>query len=706
VIVTKRIFSIFLLVVMIFTGCSSINPDDGIPTQLSVPTSEPTSAPTQTAAPTLEPLPQPTDLIIPQTDAVNPNDQAYLRTIHASPDLGFVDVYIEALAIGTNVNYGRFTEREGIVAGRYKLRILPTASFVTDITLYEEELTIFGGQSLIFVISGTAENITVTTLDEPNEPLQNDTSRLLMINALEGADDLVMLVDDTPQTSITPYLTISETTEQPTKTTEFVFQNAGSTVFDTKLDLRERRNYIFLMMGNLSRPDTLEFVTLTSDAPGVTMISFINAAPSIGIVDAYLGEQTFVIGAIYAEMSEPQQILSGTYDIGIYPDQANRDEVDPLTGTQLIANPGEEIIMILVGEPSNYRFITYRNNQQPTYTNRARITFVNAVETVPNILLRSSDSNLEHSLGYGRLSDTYDIDTEQGLSFTWINQLDDMQDIVLEDKNDFTPTAGKNYLYIFAGRGYDEPIILASDVDTLDFAFEEVIPVTNVPTSRPTNIRFVNMWDDRQFVVRIDGTTVTEGVEFGKATNPLIIDSGEHTITFHEPETDLKIVEIMSDFLIAKDYSIVAYNYINADENTPPDLQGNTLIIDDTKSNVSSISGGLRLIVLEAEANSFYGIGYSAPSPNISQPNSEEEYRRSLSIGIEQVIRRISTNLASEIFSIPIGTFNFLIIDNEEVALTYIHPEYSIEPRTLYNVFLREVTETGQTNTVIVPYTP
>lgn len=703
---TKRILSIFLLMVMIFVGCSSLNPDDGIPTQISVPTSEPTSPPTQTAAPTLEPLPQPTDLIIPQTDAVNPNDQAYLRTIHASPDLGFVDVYIEALAIGTNVGYGRFTEREGIVAGRYKLRILPTASFVTDITLYEEEITIFGGQSLIFVISGTAEDITVTTLNEPNEPLQNDTSRLLMINGLEGADNLVMLVDGTPQTSITPYLSISETTEHPAKTTEFTFQNGGSAVFDTKLDLRERRNYIFLMLGNLSRPDTLRFFAVTSDSPGITMVSFINAAPSLDSLDIYLGEQPLVRGASYSDMSEPQQFLSGTYDISIYPYEGNPDEIDPLTGTQLIANPGEQIIVILVGEPSNYRFITYRNNLQPTYTNRARITFVNAMESVSNILLRSSDFRLEHTLGYGRLSETYDIDADQNLSFTWINQLDDSQDLVLEDINNFTPIAGQNYLYIFAGRGYDAPIIHASEVGTLDFAFEEVTPATPAPTSRPTKVRFVNIWDNRQFVVRLDGTIVAEGVEFGKATNPLIIESGEHTVAFHEPETDIKILEVVSDFEIAKLYSIIAYRNINTDENSPPDTQGDTLIIDDTKTTVSSISGGLRLTVLEAEAESRFGIGYSAPSPNISQPNAEEDYRRSLSIGIEQVIRNVTTNLASEIFSIPVGTFNLLIIDNEEVAISYIHPEYSIEPRILYNVFLREVSETGQTNTVIVPYTP
>lgn len=705
---TQRILSIWLIVAVILVGCSSINPDNEIPTQISVPTSEPTSAPTQTAAPTIAPLPQPTDLVIPETNAVNPNDQAYLRTVHASPDLGIVDVYIEALAIGTNLDYGRFTEREGIVAGRYKLRILPSASFVTDVTLYEEELTIFGGQSLIFMITGTSEALTVTTLNEPNEPLSNNTSRLLMINAMQDADNMVMLVDNAPQTAITPYLQISEITEHRAKNTSFTFQNAGSILIDTQLDLRERRNYTFIILGSLNRPDTHQFLVLTSDAPGITKVSFINAAPSLFLVDVYLGDQRFASGVNYAGISDSVEFLSGTYDISIYQSEANPDEVDPLTGTQFIANPDEDVVLVLIGEPNDFRFVTHRNNQQPTYSNRARITFINALETAPNILLRSSESSIEHTLGYGRTSITYEIDADTGINFTWINQLDDLQDVILEDVSSFRPSPGNNYLYVFSGSGYDSPIVYGSPVTMLDFEYEEV-PVettTTVPSSRPTKIRLVNMWENQQFVVRLDGTIIAEGIDFGKATNELVISSGEHTIGFYEPETDVLTVELTDEFLATKSYSVIAFNYINADENTTPDAQGDTLIIDDTDAPISSLSGALRLIVLEAEPDSTFGVGYSAPSPNIAQPNAEEDYRRSLFIGIEQRIRKIPPHVASDIYTIPVGSYNIQIIDNEEVAITFTHAEQNIELRTIYNVFLREVSSTGQTNTVIVPYTP
>jgi hypothetical protein len=702
--VNKQILSIFLLVMGILVGCNTLTPDENIPTQIVLPTSEPTSAPTQTAAPTDVPLPQPTDLIIPKTNAVDPNNQAYLRVINASQDLGVVDVYIEALAIGTNLDYGLFTDREPIVAGRYTLRILPTSSFVTDVTLYEEELDVLGGQSLIFVITGTAEALTVTTLNEPNEPLANDTSRLLMINALEGADNVVMLVDDEPQTSTTSYLHISETIEYKSKRADFIFQNNGSTIYDTKLDLRQRQNYIFVILGDTERPDTQQLIILSSDAPGITHISVVNAAQSLEYIDIYLGDELLAEGINFTGSSDRIEYLSGTYSLSLYQAGANPNESEPLTGTQIFANPGEEIVLVLVGEPNNYRFVTHRNNTQPTYSNSARITFINGLESVSNILLRASESDLEHTLGYARLSNTYDIEIDRGISFTWINKLDDVQDIVLEDVSNFRPSPGNNYLYIFAGRGYDFPIIYESQVETLDFAYEETDSSTPVPTSHPTKIRLVNLWEDRQFVVRLDGTTIAEGVEFGKATNQLIIDSGEHTISFQISESNEIVLEVIEEFQAGEEYTVIAFNLINGSADALLDEQGDTLIINDVNTNLSSISADMRMIILEGQSDSLFGVGYSAPTPNIVQPNDDADFRKSLSFGIEQIIRKIPVNEASEVHSIPIGTFNLQIIDNKDIAIAYTHTEYSIEPQTLYNVFLREVIETGQVNTVIVPY--
>lgn len=691
---TKQIFSILIFIALIIAGCASEEP---VPTQVSLPTDSPTELPTQTAAPTDIPPPTPTDLIIPQTAAQNPNEQAYIRVIHASPDLGTVDVYIESLAVATNVDYGRFNERQGIVAGRYNLRVLSTGSFVTDAALYEEQLTIFGGQSLIFVLTGTDEAVQMTTLFEPNDPLRSDASRLVLLNAVQGVDNMVMVVDDTPQTTVTPYLQLSETTEYGLGVSDFAFQSGSETLFETTYELRQRQNYIFLLTGVLSRPDTMRLVVLNSTAPGQTTISFINASQSPDLLDLYFGEDLFLGGADYGEISVPTPILSGTYDLSIYSELANPEENEPITGTQLIANPDEDIILILIGEPSSMRFVIYRNDQEPTYDNRARITFVNAVESVPTILMNSTRDELTNRLSYGRVSETFEIDTDQSISFTWIQQLDDSQDIALENYSDFVPEAGKNYLYIFTANGYEPPVVLFSiDVGTLGFEYAEVVEVTNVPTARPTRLRFVNMWENRPFNVRLDGTVIAENIAYGAATNMLIVDSGVHLVTFYEAETDTPVIEITNEFLPANDYSIIPYNLQSG--------EGDILVINDTNAVITSASGGIRLIVLEANSNSIFGVGYSQPSPNITQPDASEGYRRSLSAGVTQVIREISAYTASEAQRVPTGTYNIRIIDNDEAAVTYTHTEQVIEPQTLYNVFLREDERTRQTTTLIIPY--
>lgn len=693
---TKKISVILFLITILLISCTTTD-TAVIPTQADLPTGVPTDAPTQTAEPTDVLPPTPTELVIPRSDAQNPNEQAFLRVINTSPDLGVMDVYIESLAVAINLEFGRFTERQGIVAGRYKLRVLPTGSFVTDPSLYEEELTIFGGQSLIFLLTGTDENLSVTTLIETNEPLPNDTSRLLLVNALAGADDMVMLVNGLPQTAVTPYLQSSEAFEYPAGSTDLIFQNFGDIILEIGHQIRERQNYTFVILGSLDRPDTIKFLILDSVAPGLTTISFVNASPSLGLIDIYFGDELLESGADYSEISVPQPILSGTYDISIYPELANPDEIDPITGTQFIANPDEDVVLVLVGEPSSLRFVIYRNNPQPTYDNLARITFINALESVPNVILSATDEDLNMRLSYGRLSDTFDIFSEQTLSLTWIQQLDNVQDIALESVDNFDPEPGKNYLYVFSGSGFDDPILLSLDVGTLGFEFEEAVPITQVPTSRPTVIRLVNMWQGQTFIARLDGTVIAEGLDYTQASNPLIITSGEHTILFSDAETDTEVIEITAMFDVASQYSIVPYDL--------SDGEGDILLIDDSDTTITSATGGLRLIVLEADPESLFGIGYSAPTANISQPDSTENYRRSLSVGITQLAREIPSSQTSETHRIPIGTYNIRIIDNEAVAVTFTHTEYTVEAQTLYNVFLREDLRTRQTNTIIVPYT-
>ncbi len=700
-IVTKHLFSLLLLIGLVITGCGGA-PEEIIPTEVNLPTAEPTLAPTQTAEPTNTPAPIPTEFIIPKTVADNPDEQAYMRIINAAPELDVVDVYVEALALATNLSYGVLNEREEIASGRYTVRILPSGSFVTDEPLYEETLNIFGGESLIFVITGTPENVTFTRLNESNEPLPNDTSRLMMVNALTGGDDLVMLLNDVPQTAITPYLQISEVTTSQSRRVTLTFRNAGAIVAEQLLDLRERENYTIAVVGDVTQPEDIRLLILQSSAPGITSISLVNAAPSIGLVDIYFGDELIVNGASYGENSVPQQILSGIYDVSVYAEGANPDDVTPITGTQFIANPDELIALVLIGEPNALRFATYRSNPQPTYDNQTRIAFLNSLQSIPNILLQSNNEQLDQRLSYGRVTNSVELLTGDALSFTWIQQLPDSQDIALETLTDFSLEAGLNYLYIFAGRGFDEPILLSYEVGTLGFEtviVEEEEELEPVIISQPTEVRLLNIWEGRQVNVRVDGTVVAEGLDYGNVTNPLVIEAGERNILFSDIDGDFELVEITETFEEGNDYFVVIFNNLFDDE-----LEGDILLIDETNANLTTVSSAIRLIVLEAALDSRYGLGYSLPSDQLTQPNAEEDFRRSIPVGIEQIVRDVPEFNASTIQRLPTGPHNIRIIDNREAKLSFTHTEVVLEPAILYNVFLWENPRTRQTTTIIVPH--
>jgi hypothetical protein len=688
---------------ILLVGCTGANPDTTIPTQVDLPTSEPTQAPTQTAAPTDIPPPTPTELFIPDRVAETPADQAYVRVVNSTSLVGVVDVYIESLAIATNFGVGDYTEREGIVAGSYELRILATGSFLTEPAIYSETLNIFGEQSIIFVISGTIDNIVVTTLLESNEPLANNTSRLMMVNALAGADTATMLVNGTPQTAITPYLQISEPTIFDSQRVTISFQNIGSLILEQVLDLRERQNYTFVIFGQIEQPDTIGLLVLNSRAPGLTDIAIINASQSIGLVDIYFSGELFISGAAYAENSVPEPTLSGTYDISVYPVGANPDEVDPLTGTQFIANPDELIALILMGEPSSLRFVTQRLNPQPTYDNQARIAFINSLESAPSVLLQSTYQRFNEQISYGRSSGLQDIDVEQTYSFTWVEQFEDAQDVAQETFDNFVPRAGNNYVYIFGGRGFDDPMLFSFDVGTLGFETvpEEELEPTPFVTSSPTRLRLVNVWEGREFDVALDGTIIAESIDYETATNSLIINAGSQTVSFLDEtlDEDPIVEELTYEFDVGMDYTVVIYNY--RDDTS---LIGDVLLINDTDAFISSASSGLRLVVLEADAQSLFGLGYSPPLSQITQPDLQEGFRRSLPIGITQIIREIPDEGVSDVQRLPAGPYNIRVIDNEEVAVAYTHIDYTLEPETLYTVFLWENSVTQQTTTIIIPY--
>lgn len=682
--------SLILLISLLLAACGGTS-DQELPTQIVVPTSTETPTPEISPTPTLTPLPT-VEFIIPDRIAREITDQAYLRVVNASPNLGVLDLYIESLAIATNLDYKTYTEQSGIVAGTYKIRIVATGTLLSTVPLYEQSITIEGQTSLILLITGTPEIPSLTVLQENSEPLQGNASRVSLLNAVIGANGMVMLANNAPLTPTVAFSALSDAIEFNTGINEFSFLNAGTQVVSGAFDLRARENYTMLVIGDLARTDTLEVIAFSNRAPGLTTITLVNASPSSGEVDFYIGKRLLLNSTAFAESSVPETVLSGAYDISIYPSGSDISIVEPLAATQFLANPDESIILILAGEANSLRFITYRNDSKPTYDNSARITFVNALESAPRVDMQSN-FDLGVTLIYGQVSETFDLDI-RATSFLWVRRVQDGQDVAVESFNEFIPTAGIHYVYVFSGRGFERPILIQQDVGTLGFSEEEEVLPTIAP-SRPTRIRILNVWKDQPITVRLDDTIIAENLNYTDSTAWIIIPADLHTLSIDDVETNGTIESIETVFNIAIDYSILVYN-------------GTTkfYILEENDTVTDNASGFVRVINLSPNEGSLFGMGYSQPNPNINQPGIADDYRLSLPVGVLQAARDTLPLAASLISRLPAGQHNIRVIDNDEAAIAYTFIEFTIEAGTLYDIIVQEELDGNQVDPVIIPFPP
>ena len=241
-------FVLAMTVVLLMVACRP-SATQQLPTLIPTYTPPPTATP---EAPTDIPTPSgptPTAPYIPQTIAENPSEQVFVRVVNAAPDATPIDVYVELLAIATNLNFAQNTEPSGVVAGDYILRVVPAGNAPADSPLLEQRISLQGGQSLIFVVSGNANSLTVTTFQESTEPLPIGQSRITAINALTG-DQQVSLFEGNNEliNSVGAEQASTPVTLSSGRTT-LTFQSGGSTLIAHLIDLREQYNHMLVLVG-------------------------------------------------------------------------------------------------------------------------------------------------------------------------------------------------------------------------------------------------------------------------------------------------------------------------------------------------------------------------------------------------------------------------------------------------------------------------
>lgn len=676
-----RFFLGLLCIVLFAAACGSPTPEPAIP-----PTETPTPQPTATATHTPVPLPTATPGILPETTARDPQNQVYVRTVHAALDTGPLEVYIELLAVATNLNFAQGTEPTGIVAGDYNLRVVPAGAGLDGQTLLMTPISLRGGTSVILLITGTPDALTLATFNEQTEPLDSSQSRVSVIHAVPRGADFVLR---DAANALTPPISFGQQSDGivlPSGQTNFIFQSGDAILSTHPVNMRERYSYTLVLVG---RPDDLNSLSVLDfgiPVPGRSTVRVINAAPAIGLVDVYLSNQLTAQNADYARPTERVSVPTGVYSVAVYAAGADPAAIEPLQTGQLNANPDDRLTLLIIGPPEQLRIVTYRESAAPTSPTELRIAFMNTLETVPRVRVEFPGGPIPGvpDLGYGQISAEIMLDAGS-YDFFWnrlennvvVEQLESASSVILEP--------GRSYLYLFAGRLLEPPIILSENVGINEQLAQEEngIQATSIP-SVPTQVRFVNALTTATLIdFLVDDVVVAAAVPYGEDSPFVEVSPGEHVITVRNAGSSTLLSRLAGTFELPGSYSLFAYG-------SEIDTEVSMLLVPDFDLNFDTESAHLRLVNLTQTEQTNFGLAFSVPnaiSPAPTDPTgTETSFRQTLTLGINRLLDNIASNSVSGPARIFPGQHSIIVVDNDRTSIAASIPSVDLMAGVHYDV--------------------
>ncbi len=675
-------FALAMVAVLLAVACSP-SAQQQLPTLIPSATPPPATATNPPATESPTPTgPTPTAPYVPQSIANSPSQQVYVRIVHAAPDVPAIDVYVELLAVATNLNYAQNTEPSGVVAGDYILRVVPAGNTPTDSPRLEQTLSLQGGQSLVLLVHGSLDALDTTIVMEATEPLPFGQSRITAINAMSGGPMVSLMEGNTELFNPIAAGQVSTPVTLSTGRTTLTFQGGDSTLVSHLIDLREQHNHTLVLVGT---PANIRVVEFDSRAPSQASIRFVNASAPIGTVDVTFNSELLVSNAGFGRASEQQHTIAQIYDVEIYATGADRTEIAPLLSTQLVANQDDVITLILIGTPDALQLVQHRENSAPTAPLETRIAFLNTLPNLPVAQLDVAQGQVPGitTLNYAQTPAEVAI-LAGNYTFYWANAAGDL----LEVAENIQLEAGRSYLYLFTGRLDNAPVIVSSNVGIDEELVSSVVVADDLATAEvatvPMELRVVNAVSGIDFPIdfMLDGTLLTAGLNYRQGSELIEVSEGDHTVDVTVPETS-NALGSTSAFLDAGRYSVFASGFGEDSVQVllAPDYP---LIFDGTSPH-------LRLVNLSpsgSDAN--FGLAYSAANTTVNNPDAVSvdsgDIRRSIPFGLQRLVDNIMAQNFSGPVLMPAAAFDIHILDTAQNSLAATIPNVTLAAGAHYDV--------------------
>lgn len=631
--------------------------------------------PTATSAPAVLPTIQP---------SATPTGTARVRFVHATPNLPAITVYAGNNAVATNLAFGQSTEATTIQAGDYTLRAATSGSRSDAAPLFEQPLSFRANDALLLVLTDSDET-RFQAYPEVVTPLGSDESSVTLINLLDDAPpsyavyqgETTVATPNAPDTIAPIRLTSGASTLE--------LRDGGETILTLEDDWPEGIQRTLILVGSRANLTT---IAVDTRAPGRTALRVVNATANA--VDVYLDDTPLAANVEYGRPTGRQGVITGDATVRVFAAGANPASDPPLINQPVTLDATPNSTLYILGSAEKPLAAVYPDDLSPTLPREARIAFMNTLDHFPTVRLEMGSGTLVTS----RFGDAPAVTTliDGSYNFVWIGEAADGSETTLELADNVQLEAGHSYLYLVTGRTDSPPVVLSERVDEAGEA-----AVTAQDSAR---VRLVNALQDQQPVTFVADDAPLATVEYGQASEFVAV--AERTPVLGAQLNGSILATVNPTLENGKNYTIVAYG-AEAE-------QVNLLVIPDNGLILTGDAPHLRLVNASQDIGVQLGLGYSDPAPaieNLPEGTDEptiDDYRRSIPVGLFQLVNNVPGGAASGLILMSPGTFNLYLLDSNVSQLAATLDFVELQAGAHYDVFVYQEYDSPRLRAFILTY--
>lgn len=694
-------FLIRMLTVLFLIMLAACAPSQPLPTVVATATAV---SPTATVTPTRTPFPSATATIAaPNLVAANPAQQAYVRFVHAAPELATIDLYVDNLNLIGFMEYTNYTEQSPLQAGDYTLTVVSNGRPVGEGTIVSMPLSLMGGDSAVVILSGTSAEPTLTILKEDLSSLSGAYARFTLFNAFSAAaltlnDGTLNLIGDTA------YSTASPGTVVPAQEIALNLRSDGEIIYAGNFRVRERQNTTLIALPQRENPAKAQLIITYTDIPGVARVDAINMldATSVDILlnDTVLGERQG-----YAYRTQQIELPATEYKISVYEAGVDRVIVEPIYTSNVILAPNEDVTLIFLGTAEDVRLLNHMMDQTLISFGKGRITFVNTLPEVPRAILQTT-VDTEIVVPYGQVTEGGEF-TAGNLPVTWYRyQNGTLTGDPLEVDPNFTVLEGQDILYLISGRMIQEALTYTTFIGNTprEQSAESLTP--QAPTVPEPTIYALNALDGLTLNFRVDDVPLGAVLAPRTSNTGNSITEGERVVTALRSDTSELLARTIYQLQQGQNYVAVAfgrpevgYTMMVTGSPLPPNPDNAPTI---RLINISELYASMGLSIVQNTGN-------VAPFPvpdAVPQGENDDPFRTSQPIGVKSVVAQVISPSGSAIVPIPdgAGLKDIYIIDSTEGTASVVLPAVALEAGKNYDIIAFQSPFSRQVTAYVVPY--